>query len=97
MRTTVINEYELLKGVSTERGKDNRELVKNTLSTMDVLVLDEEACETASGLFGDLSSKGRMVGEFDLLIAAIAVRNGEPLVTRDQHFKRIPRLKVKRW
>ena len=37
------------------------------------------------------------MGEFDVLIAAIAKTNGEGILTRDKHFKLIKGLQIANW
>ena len=39
-----------------------------------------------------------MVGEFDILIAAITIANQEEFITRDEHFELlIPKSKLQKW
>jgi predicted nucleic acid-binding protein len=97
LRTTVINEYELLKGASSSKGRENLAVVKGLLSAIEVLALDDDSCEVAAGLYNELRAEEKTTGEFDLLIAAVALRNKEALVTRDGHFKRIPGLELPGW
>jgi predicted nucleic acid-binding protein len=44
-------------------------------------------CEEAAKFYIELKNKGTMVGEFDILIAAITRANNEEFVTRDEHFE----------
>ncbi len=56
----------------------------------DVLVLDLEAAKLAGYIFGDLHRIGKPIGRSDPYIAAIALREGIPLVTGNlEHFERI--------
>jgi tRNA(fMet)-specific endonuclease VapC len=97
LRTTMVNRYELLKGAASSSRRENLEMVKNALSAIEVLALDEDSCDEAARLYGDLRGEGKMVNEFDLLVAAIVMRNDETLVTRDEHFSRIAGLRVRSW
>jgi predicted nucleic acid-binding protein len=102
LRTTVVNEYELLKGAAASvRKKENLSLVRGLLASLEVLPLDDDSCEIAARLYGDIRAEGKnataAVNEFDLLVAAIALRNGEVLVTRDERFKAISGLQLRRW
>ncbi len=46
LRTTVINEYELLKGAGLSKLEEkNQVLVKRLISEMEILELDSDACE----------------------------------------------------
>ena len=59
---------------------------------LEVLALEGDTADDAARLGGDLERRGLTVGNLDLLIAAIARRHRAILVTRDQHFQRIPGL-----
>jgi len=87
---TIITAYELLKGARlSSKPEDNLKDVKEAISTMQVLDLSPEACEEASSMFCELKKSGKMISEFDILIAAIAKTNSESILTRDKHFKSI--------
>jgi tRNA(fMet)-specific endonuclease VapC len=45
----------------------------------------------------ELEGRGERIGSNDIWIAAIALEHGLPLLTRDNHFDRIPTLPVLRW
>jgi predicted nucleic acid-binding protein len=50
------------------------------------------------GIKADLQSKGTIIDEFDLLIAATAIVVGYTLVTNNiKYFKRIPSLILENW
>jgi tRNA(fMet)-specific endonuclease VapC len=54
--------------------------------------------DIAAGLRVDLSRKGQLIGEYDLLIAAQALRLGFTVVTNNsRHFSRIPSLQIIDW
>ncbi len=58
--------------------------------------------EDSSALFGkiktSLRSKGRIIEDFDILIASIAISNNCILVTNNtEHFQRIEGLKIENW
>jgi tRNA(fMet)-specific endonuclease VapC len=44
-----------------------------------------------------LRSKGRLIPENDIWVAAVAQEHGLPLATRDRHFKEVSGLKIERW
>lgn len=92
---TIITVYELLKGASlSSKPQENLKHVKDVISNLQVLDLSPEACEEASSIFCELKKSGRMISEFDILIAAIAKTNGEPILTNDQHFKAVHGLQL---
>jgi predicted nucleic acid-binding protein len=95
---TVITVYEMLKGayISSKR-EDNLRDVKEAISNLPILDLSPEACEAASAIFCELKKSGKMISEFDILIAAIAKTNGEAILTRDRHFESIKGIELIRW
>ena len=97
--TTPINLCELYAGASGSRDKA-KELrkVKGLQEVMGVLEFNEESCRKYGELVNHPTLKERPVGDFDLIIASIAISHGEPLATRNlEHFQRIPELAVERW
>lgn len=98
LKTTIITAYELLKGAaSSSKPRENMRLVKEMLSNINILTLSYGACEEASRIYVKLRRRGIIIGEFDLLIAAIAIHNDELLISRDKHFKLIEELKLETW
>ncbi|MDO9325755.1 MAG: type II toxin-antitoxin system VapC family toxin [Methanoregula sp.] len=59
-----------------------------------VLSFDAESAVIYADIASALSGSGRHISSFDELIAAIAIRHDEPLVTRDRHFSAIERLEI---
>ena len=96
--TTIVSAYELLKGAYlSSRPKDNLAEVQELLSNIHVLDLTLQACEEASVIYRDLRKTGSLIGEFDVLIAAIARTYDETIMTRDEHFTFIRGTKVTDW
>lgn len=93
--TTQINVLELYKGayLSSESDENIRK-VKKLLEALVILSIDEDVLEMFGALSADLRSRRESIGDFDELIACIALSNGAVIVTRDEHFKRIPGLKI---
>jgi predicted nucleic acid-binding protein len=70
--TTIITAYELLKGASiSSKPEENLAKVRDSLSNLRVLELSLAACEESSKIYKQLRDRGRLIGEFDVLIAAI--------------------------
>jgi tRNA(fMet)-specific endonuclease VapC len=90
--------YELLKGAQlSSRQKENLLLVTEAISSVQILDLSNDACLEAARIYCTLNEEGKLIGEFDILIAAIAKTNGEAILTRDQHFKAVPGLILTKW
>jgi tRNA(fMet)-specific endonuclease VapC len=96
--TTTISAYELLKGAQiSSRSEENLAKVRELISSLQVLGLSIGACEQASKIYKELRHRGKMIGEFDILIAAIVGIYDEKLVSKDIDFKAISGLKVINW
>jgi tRNA(fMet)-specific endonuclease VapC len=95
---TTITVYELLKGAQlSSRQKENILDVTEAISSVQILDLSKDACLEAAKIYFALKEEGKLIGEFDILIAAIAKTNGEAILTRDQHFKSVPGLILANW
>jgi tRNA(fMet)-specific endonuclease VapC len=87
LSTSSISAYELTKGATiSTRSKENLKLVGDLLSNLKILSLNRRSSEIAANIYGDLASKGRIIGELDILIAGICAYSDEPLVSNDGHF-----------
>jgi len=97
-KTTMLNTYELIRGayVSSDPEKNLAE-VQELLLNLEILDLTTQACEEASKIYRDLRKAGRLIGEFDVLIAAIARIHAETIMTRDDHFGQIQGINTAKW
>jgi tRNA(fMet)-specific endonuclease VapC len=95
---TTITYYELLKGASLSlRRQENLSEITKAIASMVVVDLSLEACAEAAEIYRELKEDGRLIGEFDIIIAAIARINHEVLLTRDKHFKCVKGLELANW
>jgi len=96
--TTIISAYELFKGADvSSRPERNMVKIQDLLANIEILDLTLQACQEASNIYREMIKTGRLMGEFDVLIAAIAKVNGEAILTRDKHFNRIEGLELANW
>ena len=97
--TTAISLCELYAGAYGSRDPlKEATKVEELLSHFRVLELDASASRRYGELANDPELRREPVGDFDLIIAAIALEHAEKLVTRNtRHFDRIPGLEVERW
>lgn len=93
--TTQINVLELYKGtyIPTKSNEDIQK-VKKILDAFVVLHIDDDTHECFAALSAELKSRGESIGDFDELIAAITMTNDAAIVSKDNHFKRIPGLSI---
>lgn len=63
-----------------------------------VLPFSHEAAVLAADIWADLRPKGQLIGEIDVLIASLALREGLAVATRNaSHFGRITGLTIVDW
>jgi len=97
--TTVVNLCELYSGAYGSKNPQ-KELAKvqDLVSNLGLLELDAGAAKRYGELVNDATLKRAPIGDFDLIIASIALERGEKLVTRNvKHFSRVPGLATEQW
>ena len=95
---SVISEGEILYGLAKKPHAKNLHLaVQEFLKRVDVMVWDTNVAEHYGVLRAELEGSGNVLGSLDMQIAAHASQLGAVLVTNDQAFKRIQKLKVEDW
>jgi tRNA(fMet)-specific endonuclease VapC len=93
--TTQINVLELYKGVySPIRSERGLQKVKKLLDAFVILSIDEDVYDMFGELSSELRRRGEAIGDFDELIASIALANGAVIVSGDTHFRRVPGLEA---
>lgn len=93
---SIISVAELWEGVyfSKDPGRSQM-MLEMFLSGVAVLGIDEEICRQFGHLRGSWRQEGKMVGDFDLLIAASALRHNLTLLTNNRrHFADIEGLRI---
>lgn len=79
---------EILQGI---REQKSFELTRQRLLFLPFLEADREVHLLAAAIYRDLRKKGITVPSTDAAIAAVAIRYGFSLYTRDEHFSEIAR------
>jgi tRNA(fMet)-specific endonuclease VapC len=93
---SVVSAAELWEGAYFSRDpKRSQETLEEFLSGIDILGIDEEICKRFGQLRGSMRKGGQRVGDFDLLIAATALRHNLTLLTNNRkHFEGIAGLQI---
>jgi tRNA(fMet)-specific endonuclease VapC len=92
---TQVNVLEIYKGVyNPTRSEKGLEKVRKLLDAFVILAINEDTYEMFGELSAELGRKGEAIGDFDELIASIALTNGTAIVSEDGHFRRVPGLKA---
>jgi tRNA(fMet)-specific endonuclease VapC len=92
----VLGEYRYGIRQSRSRARHERWLAE-VIATCRVLAVDEGTAEQYAEVRDDLKRKGRPIPGNDLWIAALARQHALPLISRDQHFDFVPKLKRIGW
>ena len=94
--TSRVNVAEIFCGVELAKDRQNEQkAVKDYLAWIGVLELDDKAAHNFAVIRADLQKRGRLAGDMDTLIGAIALANGHAVVTRNvAHFKQMVGLTV---
>lgn len=88
--------FELCAGIELSGLPDcERDKVSAVLSDQIVFSLDSLSARNAGELHGKLMKRGESIGAVDCMVAGIALKHGEAILTRDvKHFLRVAGLKV---
>jgi predicted nucleic acid-binding protein len=94
LRTTSISSAEFLYGAKKSGKKKVYDVSEKFLHFFPIVPFDAESAVIYADIASALSGSGRHISTFDELIAAIALRHDEPLLTRDRHFAAIDGLEL---
>ena len=95
---SVISEAELRYGLARKPDAIHlHKVVNEFLRRVEVLAWGSDVADHYGNLRAELESKGDSLGPLDMQIAAHAFSIGATLVTNDQAFKRVKKLKVIDW
>lgn len=89
LATSIVTVYELEKGARLSKNPETLKLVRDLLSELVILDLDNSSVDIATQIYSDLSVRGKLIGEFDILIASICMEKNQRLVTNDSDFDQI--------
>lgn len=95
---SAVTEGELRYGVARRPGATQlQKIVEEFLLRVAILPWDSDAAQQYGQLRAALESAGQPMGNLDLMVGAQALALGAVLVTNDQAFARIKKLKIEDW
>ncbi len=96
---SVVTYAELIYGVEHSSSKKvNRLIIDGFVRHLSIISWDQKAAEHYGKIRAFLRVGGNIIGSMDMMIAAHAGSRKMTLVTNnDNHFKRVPKLKVENW
>ena len=91
--------YELYVGITvSSKPEHEKERVMDALTSVRILGLDGKSAAKAGEVQGALIKAGKMIDPEDAMIAGIALLYNEVVLTRnEEHFSRVPGLKLERY
>ncbi len=99
LSTTAINSFELFKGAFlSRRREENLKEVGSMLQNLNILSFDYRTSLVCANKFKEISDKRKEISLADLIIASIAISEGERLITRNEKdFGIIDGLRIEVW
>lgn len=96
LAVSIISVAELWEGVHFSQDPvRSRTALEEFLAGVVILGIDGEICKQFGKLRGTLRRQGKLVGDFDLLIAAAALRHNLTLLTNNRkHFENVGGLRI---
>ncbi|HLD19363.1 MAG TPA: PIN domain-containing protein [Candidatus Nanoarchaeia archaeon] len=90
---TAITVFELWQGMGK---KDNKKIEKLSqfIEAFGLLSFDTESAKLGGDIQADLVSRGLRVDSEDCMIAGIALKNNQTILTKDEHFSRMKGLRI---
>ncbi len=97
-KTTTINVFELYFGAERSmKKKESLSNVNSLIKSLEILEFDVPAAVKTANIHAKLKNSGKTLDIEDIFIAGIVMANDEELLTRDDHFSRIPGLRCRSW
>ncbi len=94
----IISYYEILRGFKDLGSERKIQEFRQFIEQCEIVSITSETIEKASEIYVSLKKTGTLIGDADILIAAIALTEGLVLVTDNvEHFKRVKDLKIENW
>ena len=98
MNTTSINVFELFEGALIMQDQNKTIKIEKLINSFNSYNFDNYAARVAASISSELKKTGQTIDFPDIAIAAMSIRYGESLVTRNtKHFSRIKGLKIEKW
>lgn len=95
---SVITEFEILRGLRRNGTAELLKQFEHICASSEIMPISSAIVDVASNIYADLSRRGRMLADADILIAATAIAADCPLATNNvKHFSRIDGLQVEDW
>ena len=98
LASTTINYAELMYGLKKRDNKKYLPKVELIFNNIKIYDFDKKSATVFSTIKANMQNKGIIVADMDLMIASIALANGEQLISNNlKHFSKIELLDLESW
>ena len=98
LASTTINYAELMYGLKKRDNKKYLPKVEMIFDNIKIYDFDKKSAQIFSTIKVNMQNRGVVVADMDLMIASIAIANGEKLISNNlKHFSKIEILDVESW
>jgi tRNA(fMet)-specific endonuclease VapC len=95
---SLLTRFEILRGLKAKKATAQLAAFETFCLINEVLSLTDHIVVSASDIYADLRSRGQLIADADILIAATALAHGLVLATNSAaDFARIPGLQIDNW
>ncbi len=95
---SLVTRFEILRGLKAKRATAQLAAFDAFCGNNEVLPITDEIIVRAADIYADLHSRGQLIPDADILIAATAIENGLVLATNNlRDFGRIASLRIDNW
>ena len=95
---SIITRYEVLRGLLARQAVRQQHVFAQLCAASEVLPITDEVGVQAAAIYADLYTRGQLIGDADILIAATALVYGYAVATNNEaHFQRVDGLAVENW
>lgn len=96
-KVSAVTVLEFHEGIAqSSKPAEERRAVLSVLDSKTVVPADAAVARRAGEISGDLAAGGRRIDREDCVVAATALQEGEPVVTRNvDHFERVDGVEVR--
>jgi tRNA(fMet)-specific endonuclease VapC len=95
---SLITRYEILRGLKSKNANKQLKSFDEFCSQNIILPLTDEIIVQAADIYADLRTRGLPIGDADIMIGATALIFDLVVITNNEnHFCRIPKLKLCNW
>lgn len=93
--TTAISVFEVWQGIKEGVSEDKKERIESLFNSLRILPFELESAKEAGNIQSSLKHEGNEIDPEDSMIAGIARKANETIITRNvKHFSRIRNLKI---